>query len=306
MTLWQFSETSQSLLRQCIEASTFDTNNRWIKKFGSKSDPLNKNEELSGYPNKDDIVTNHTANNMDVEDILTNHTENIKQVEDFWREVSELDPISHFDYIVEKCMENTNLYVFLAQKLPLISIEKLCKHVYQTENINPLFIEKFYTIFFPEFLKREPTRLSMHLLIEAKKNFVCFKYFLATIIKDTDLPDTILNDFISMLNIAEQTEFLVILSHTDIPKEVFVYHLITIHTVYKLGEKNSELQNYILSKLVEISDSCVTDKNYGRFLLDFLQSHRDYRTNISEIENIVESHRSAFRRPCLNILNEMK
>ncbi|XP_045783222.1 uncharacterized protein LOC123879514 [Maniola jurtina] len=315
MSLWQFLESSQPLLKRCMELATVESNNKWIQKFGNKSEHFGKDEvsDTNTVNHQNDIndeaipITNDPIEAMDIDEKPIFNPVRVKlERDDISREILDLEPITHFDYILEKCLENPNLYQILAEELPLNSIEKLFKHIYDTKNVNSTFLENFYTIFFPAFLKREPTRLSLDLLIKGKCYPLFHKHLLLIIFKDTELPSNILHDFVSTLNMNEQTEFLITLSHSDVPKEAFLYHLVTIHTAYKNSLKNNELQNYILAKLGHISENCATDKNYGRFLLNFLQSHKDYRTNITEIESIVETHRSAFKKPCLNILNEIK
>ncbi|XP_034838881.1 uncharacterized protein [Maniola hyperantus] len=315
MALWQFSESAQPLLKRCIELATVDSNNKWIQKFGNKSEHFDKDEV------SDTNAANHPNNTCNGAIPITNCPKEATEIfenpifvpvrvklerDDFSREILDLEPITHFDYIVEKCLENENLYVILADELPLISIEKLCRHIYDTKNVDSTFLENFYTVFIPAFLKREPTRLSLDLLIKGKCYPVFHKHLLVIIFKDIELPSNILHDFVSTLNMNEQTEFLITLSHSDVPNEAFLHHLVTIHTAYKNSLKNNELQNYILAKLSQISENCATDKNYGRFLLNFLQSHKDYKTNITKIESIVATHRSAFKKPCFNVLNEIK
>lgn len=311
--LWQFSESNQPLLRKCLEAATFDGNNQWVQKFGCRTDNFQQNN--AGLDTNPVIISDgENPNNnsaiecMEIDESPVFIPVKVKmEKEDFWREILELDPVDEFELIVEKCLKNTNLYIFLAEESPIVFIEKLCKHICETKDINSEFLENFYNIFFPVLLKREEKRESIDLLVKAKYHPIFFKKLLIIIVKDIALPEKFLHDFVSLFNETEKTEFITLLTQKDISKEVFIHHLSTIHLCYKNCKKNNEIQNYILSKLVEISEECVSEKIYGRFLLNFLQCHKDFCTNIlSTVEKIVETHKSAFKKPCLNVLSEIK
>ncbi|XP_046976109.1 uncharacterized protein LOC124542206 [Vanessa cardui] len=302
MSLWQFSEASLPLLKRCIEASKPDLNNKWIKRFGT----FNQLDMKNTVKENDNItipLSEHT-NSVDKETLIQ---EKVEISEDIWQEMSDIDPISQFDYLVENCLKHSALYALLAENLPLTSVEKLCNHIFETNIINLTFLQKFYTLFLPVYLKREYTRTSLDILIKAEKyNSDMFKYLLELIIKDIDLPGQIIQQYISTIDSKCQLELMKNIISFNLSNEVFVHHIYSIHVLYKNCEKTDFIQQFILTKLANISQLCVNDKNYGRLLLTYLQAKKKYSTNYTVIQKIIDLHRSTFKKPCLNAFNELQ
>ncbi|XP_050360283.1 uncharacterized protein LOC126780066 [Nymphalis io] len=305
MSLWQFSESSLPLLRRCIEASKLDQNNKWVQRFGS----FNHEKEAENVKESD----NNAAISIPVLEHTNSHSletlilEEVEISDNIWQEMIDIDPISQFDYLVENCLKHSALYPMLAAKLSLTSVEKLCSHIFKTDIINLTFLEKFYTLFLPVYLKREYTRTSLDIIIKAEKfNSVIFKYLLELMIKDTELSAQVLQQYISTMDIKCQSELMKNIISFNLSNDVFIHHLYSIHILYKNCEKTDSIQNYVLSKLSNASQQCVNDKNYGRLLLTYLQAQKKFSTNYTVVQKIIDLHRSPFKKPCMNAFNELQ
>ncbi|XP_047542911.1 uncharacterized protein LOC125075258 [Vanessa atalanta] len=304
MSLWQFSESSLPLLKRCIEASKLDLNNKWIKRFGSYNH-LDMKNVVNENDNKAIPIPSPENTNTDNKETLIQDKDEIS--DDIWREIIDIDPISQFDYLVENCLKHSALYTMLAEKLSLTSVEKLCNHIFETNVLNLTFLQKFYTSFLPVYLKREYTRTSLDIIIKAEKyNSDIFKYLLELIIKDTELPGQVIQQYISTIDTKSQLELMKNIILFNLSNEVFMHHLYSIHILYKNCEKTDYIQQFILTKLSNVSQHCVNDKNYGRLLLTYLQAQKKFNKNYTVIQKIIDLHRSPFKKPCMNAFNELQ
>lgn len=304
MALWKFSESSQPLLKRCLEASsTIDADNIWVQKFGH----LLQNRNLVKNANESERKEIKAPSPTRVDSKATVIIEKEDVPEELLQDILESDPVSRFDFIVENCLNNSRLYNKLAKQLPLTSIEKLCDHIFQTENVESKFLGNFYKIFLPEYLKREHSISSIDMLLKANKyNSEYFNNFLELLIKDTELPSQVFQQFISIIDKNNQIELMENIVLYDLSNDVFIHHLHSIYLLYKNCQKTEYLQKHILLKLSNASHQCASDTNYGRLLLNFLQTQKNFTSNFDAIEKIINKHRSPFKKPCINAFNDLK
>lgn len=304
MALWKFSESSQPLLKRCLEASsTIDPDNIWVQKFGH----LLQKRNLGKNENESERKEIKTPSPTKVDSKATVIVEKEDVPEELFQDIVESDPVSRFDFIVENCLNDSNLYKKLAKQLPVISIEKLCNHIFQTENVQSKFLKDFYKIFLPEFLKREHSISSIDMLLKAKKyKSEYFNYFLELLIKDTDLPSQVFQQYITIIDKHNQIELMKNIVLYDLSNDVFIHHLHSIYLLYKNCPKTEHLQKHIFLKLSNASQQCASDTNYGRLLLNFIQNQKNFTSNFAAIEKVINKHRSPFKKPCLNAFNDLK
>ncbi|XP_052748220.1 uncharacterized protein LOC128200092 [Galleria mellonella] len=310
--IWTFHPLSEDEVLKCIAlAPRPNDNNKWFRRFGHKLIAPCCNDENILSPKTNDRVEKKSKT-PDPEDcpleIEKNKIDsNEKHFEDFLEAV-ENDPILQFNSLVEECLKDNVLLTKLAQKLTTFSVEKICKHIYENENINSAFLEIFHKYFVPAYLKREHSCISLDILVRAHAKYpVLFKTLLCTILKDPEIPNLFFQDFISSIDETEQTKLLLDISNFELRTEEFINNIFSIYTAYKNSEKTDRIQTFILDHILQCGHICSNDKHFGRLLLAFLQAekHLNICQNYGNIERIIEIHKSPFRRPCWNIFKEL-
>lgn len=304
--IWTFAQSSEGLLKRCIDAAApEDPGNKWVKHL--------KRKRLN--PIISDSIIN--AGNVKIykEDCepLPDVKEEVKpeilesEIDDTLFENIENDPIYHLDFLIEKCVLNQKLVIELAEKLSGSTVEKICNHLFSKKDANVIFLQYFYELFFPTYLKREYSLFSLDLLIKAENsNPLLFKKLLQILFKNLEIPSKVLQDFFQNLNEQKKIEFTSNLIETDLSNKEFSHHLFTIYIAYKDSKKNDRINNFIFTNLIKNSQNCVSEKNYGRLLLLFLQVMKENpRNDMKKLENVMEIHRTPFKKPCLNIFKEI-
>lgn len=308
--VWQFCESSKPILQRCIDAA-FKSNknsNKWLKHFTSlKKEPevINDNIDKMAVDEEIPIPIQNSSVNQEIRQ--ENKGKSTEESSEFISraELNDLDPVNGFEEIMGKCLENTKTFKFMAKNLPFSSIEKLCNHIFNIENLNLTFIDYFYNIFVPELLKRDNTRLSLDFLVKAKKYKENFNKLLFIIVNDIEIPKHVLTEYITTLSGEEKLDLLKYMSQ-NVNKDVFLYHLNAIHSLYKDCEITEDIQRFILCNFKQIHQLCLNDKVFGKFLLNFVHIQKKHTINCVELTKIVESHSSVFKKPCMNALNDIK
>ncbi|XP_059047345.1 uncharacterized protein LOC131842792 [Achroia grisella] len=310
--IWNFHPLLEQQIHQFItSAPQPDENNKWFKKFGHKAISLTCNENLEilskKRPNQECVKKipepTHSPENKRRK-IISDKQQNF----DEFLEIVENSPILQFNYLIEECLNDNSLFIKLAEQLSTNCVEKICKHVYENKNTNSVFIHNFHKFFIPTFLKRDYSCISLDILVRAHANYpTAFKPLLHTIIKDLDISNKILQEFINSIDEIKQTQLILDISDIELTAEEFVNNIFSIYTAYKNSEKNSQIQNYILNNLLLCGHSCSNDKQYGRLLLAFLQAEKQLNMchNYGNIEKIIEINRTPFKRPCQNAFKEL-
>lgn len=298
--IWTFSPKSKELLEQCLNAALItDDSNKWLKQFGPKNtQTLKKMDKTVVIQDSPDVEMSVKQENED-QDIQNALEEFID--EDF-------DIISNFNILEDKCENNPTILTKLAENLALSNRNKLIQHVFDSESINKKFLDIFFEYFLPVYIKNDNSRSSTDLLLKTYKLFPQYmKLLLKVVLKDLEIQNNILNDFILMLNSNENTELLNKISSIELTGEEFTHSLFNLFTAYKSCNKTDSIQKYIVSLLKTHSQFCSIDKNYGKLLLAYLQQEKTLKHVLDKlvIERIVESHKSPFKRPCLAVLKEL-
>lgn len=261
--IWSFSPESKSLLQRCLNAAAPpDESNKWLQKFGPRNLDLIKDFE-------DTIVVNDSPD--------TTHSPIVqdKQDEDILIVVQEfLDPdfdlVLRFDYFVNKCIKTPKLLTNLAQNLPTNTVERLFQHIFDSNDLNNQFLEYFYVNFLHTYIKRDNSRFCTNALLKIYNKYPQYlKLALKVILKDLEVKNNVVNNFISNLNANDQTEFLNLITDIEFTSEEFSHNLFNIYTAYKSCLKSDFLQNCMFLCLKKHSNFCCNDKNYGKLLLSF-------------------------------------
>lgn len=303
---WTFAPSSEALLKRCLDAAAPENlENKWVKHFKKKRLNLLKSEPK---PNNsvDKIKKGDIA-------LLPDAKEDTKpvilysEIDETFFESIETEPIFHFDFLVEKCVKDHKLFIELAEKLSGNTVEKICNHILSKKEVNEIFLEQFYTSFFPAYLEQEYSLVSLDLLVRAEKsNPSLFKKLLKLLFKNIEIPSKLFQDFFETLNEHKKSEFTSSLLEIDLSPKEFNHHLFTIYIAYKDSKKTDRINNFIFTNLLRNCEDCVSNKNYGKLILVFLQVMKDNpRNDIKKLEKVLEMHRSPFKKPCLNIFNEI-
>ncbi|XP_041983794.1 uncharacterized protein LOC121736573 [Aricia agestis] len=304
--IWQFSASSKTQLERCLAAAQYDNQNKWIQKFKILQPVTDETTRAQVDTQSIELMeVNEIPDSPETENaVATNAVE--QQQMDFFEEVVDADPLAHFDKIVEMCLRDKSVYNLLISNLSPVSLQKLCNHIFSTKDVKKEFLESFYKYFLPVYFKKEHTWFSLDILVKAKEcHGEQFGNLLLILLNEKDFPSNILQEFVSTLDLKEQNSFITSIADYDISNEMFLHNLYTIFITYKECHKDENIQNYILKKLTQLSDVCSTDKNYGRFLLTYIQNSK-CTSNLVVLEKLVEAHRSAFKRPCINALSQIK
>lgn len=275
--IWQFSSSSELYLQRLQNSIDCKETNKWLGKFKNGTKNIRMVEEPVISESDKPVIEEEKQKQLPAD-------------------IIDLDPVNNFTEIIHMCTENTNTYCLLANSLSYQSIEKLYNYILNT-NVNKTFLEHFYKLTLPIIFKKE---YSIDLLLKIYEHEE-FKIFLQSILCDKEVPCMIMQEFIKTLNSEEKTKLIQILINIDLPREIFIYHLFTLYTAYKDCIKIQSIQDYIHAKLAQIAEDCVQDKNYGRLLLAYVQSQKSL-IKIKDIEELINIHRSPFKRPCLNSL----
>ncbi|KAG6464133.1 hypothetical protein O3G_MSEX014302 [Manduca sexta] len=296
--MYTFCPSSEALLAKCIAAAPPpNPNNKWMLAFRRNIEEPKHNLNLSRGEKNPVVLTCDVVMN---DECMNDYEELIDAIE--------TDPTSRWDYIVEECTKNPNLFVLLSERLTTPSIDKLCKHVIITKNSFE-FLENFCKHFLVNCIKREYNRLYLDFFVEIhKEHEELYKIMLQIILQDTDIPEKMLSDFITFLNEDEQKEFIKNILHIKLTSENFVHYLPTILNAYKISKNSDETQNYIFSLLVQHNDVCRNNKQYGKLFLAFLQTEKAMGRvlNLKYLKDLLENHITPFRKPCEKILNDLQ
>lgn len=305
-SIYKFCSSSETLLQSCIDkAAPINANNKWVQKFGLKRQNTEETNAIVVETNPqrlqgDDISTMDVNMETEVEDL------SVKVDGDFF-ELLESDPISNFENMVLECVNNQKLLIDVSEKLSINTIEKITNHIFANNNVNYDFLQCFYQSFLPVYLKRDYTWFSLDLLVKSHiKDLKQFDKLIVLLIRSSDVPKKLLEDFFQTLNEECKKTFFLKIIEIDLSLKEFQHNLLLIHTAYKDVETDSKIQNFIYKNIIQYGPNCSTDKTFGRLLLAFIQFQnkigiiKDYE----KVERIVENHCTPFKRPCLNCLRE--
>ncbi|XP_060808416.1 uncharacterized protein LOC132903661 [Amyelois transitella] len=300
--IWTFSPSSEEVLERCIAAAQNpEQTNKWILRFGQKNvkkrniTSINNDHESSSIvPEKRPAFKKNEVLNSERFVELTELIQN--------------EPLAKFDHLVSECAKNNKLLIYLANKLCVGAVEKIVNHTYEDKSLDPMFIEDFHKYFIPTLLRKEHSWFALDMLIKSRKIYPeAFELLLKIIIKDTDITSKVLQDLVENLNEEQLTDFFILLMNIELSKEEFIHNLFSIYTAYIGCNKNLDVQNWVLAQLTKYGHSCISEKNYGKLLLAFLQSENESLSfkNYKSVEQVLEIHRSPFRRPCMMLLKEI-
>ncbi|CAG4980617.1 unnamed protein product [Parnassius apollo] len=318
--IWKFSSFSEPLVQKLLQtANELENNNKWSQKFkhvnksyldyyseqNTNEDRLNVNE----YKTKrlECNLSPKVLTECDIGEDTPDLT-NIKIKQNVCDAI-EAEPVVQFDYMVEECTKNPTIVANLAEHLTISATEKIFHTTLTKDNVNIKFISVFFNNFFPIFLKREQSWFALDLLHKSNKIYPeVFRPVLIEIIKDTNIPSKIVQEFVQSSSLEFQKDFISLIMHIEFTSKMFLHHLYTLYLVYKDCTKTEIIQNYFQSKLIENAPSCINEKNYGRLLLLFLQSQKVMGLSLNHVmlERVIELHKSPFKRPCLTVLNDIK
>ncbi|XP_050556726.1 uncharacterized protein LOC126911823 [Spodoptera frugiperda] len=300
--IWIFAPESQSLLQRCLNAaSPPDPSNKWLQTFGPQNlDLINKTNDtiiVADSPENDPV--SETQENVD-----DNLTIDIEQFLD-----PDVDILLKIDDLVEKCLKTPKILVKLAETLPTSVAEKFIEHIITAEELKTDFLQIFYKYFIPTYIKRENSRFCTNILLKTHAKYPhLLKITLKIILKDVEIENNVINDFFTNSNSDELTKLLEFISDVDFSPEQYTHNLFSIYTAYKSCTKTENIQNYMFTLLKHCNNFSSSDKNYGKLMLAFLQQEKGLKKNIDVLllEELVERHKTPFKRPCLSILNEIK
>ncbi|CAK1547902.1 unnamed protein product [Leptosia nina] len=294
--MYQFTSSSMLILERCIDlAKQRNETNQWNQKFSLKSSYSNEFinnldakegaqlKELN-YAHEEIILDPSINNEQKYKDILT-------------------DPIAYIDVILEEGSLDNILLIFLSENLTDMDVERLSGHILE-DRVNLRFIENFFTYFLPNCFKRENSRLSLDLLIRAFKSYPAKFHLLLQRTLDTEMDCHIFQEFTSILTPQELSAIMKSFIEFDLSVDVLIRHMFAFVSCYKSCIKDVKINNFVVVKLNEAAEKCTADKQYGRLLLTYLQNKND-NFKLSLLKRIVDNHRSPFKRPCLNMLNEL-
>lgn len=300
--IWTFAPEHQSLLQRCLNAaSPPNPCNKWLQTFGPQNlDLINKTNDTIIVADSPECVPDpETQENVD-----DSVTIDIVQFLD-----PDVDILSKIDDLVEKCLKTPKLLIKLAETLPTSTAEKLIEHVISAEALKTDFLQIFYKYFIPAYIKRENSRFCTDILLKTHAKYPqLLKITLKIILKDVEIENNVINDFFTNLNSNELTKLLEFISDVDFSPEQYTHNLFSIYTAYKSCTKTDNIQNYMFTLLKHCNNFSSSDKNYGKLMLAFLQQEKGLKKNIDILllEELVERHKTPFKRPCLSILNEIK
>ncbi|CAG9790666.1 unnamed protein product [Diatraea saccharalis] len=310
--IWNFSPSLQFEVELCLSTVSNNENNKWLKAFGHCKFNLvhpprpaeHNNSEIEGR-NASTIIVSAEKDHAVVDNAKTTITDN-ETIEKIC-ECLHTDLSSRYNFMIEECLKNPNLLVKLACHLNINTVEKICKFVFESNNVNKDFLVLFFKVFLPAYIKRGYSCHTLDLLLCGSKFSLEFDIFIRKILKDCNIPNNFLQDYVKMLNGEQQSRYLLLLANLDLSSEQFVHNLFSIYLAYKDCVKSDKIQCLIQSLLYEYSNNCISDKNYGRLLLSFLQTVKSCKGNFNReyVEKIITLHRSPFKRPCLTIFNEL-
>lgn len=300
--IWTIAPENKALLQRCITAAAPPVeSNKWLRKFGPRNiDLINKTCET---------ITVNDSPEIDESSVTQeNQDESISNAEEEFLD-PEIDLLTKFDHLVQQCRRTPTLLVKLAQKLPTSTTEKLFEYILNTDGLNREFLGAFYKYFLHHYIKREHSRFCTDVLLQTYNKYPQYLTIaLKVILKDLEIQNNVVNDFILNLNAKNQTEFLEILSDFEFTTDEFSHNLFNIYTAYKTCNKNDSVQNYIFSCLKNYCDFCCSDKNFGKLMLAFLQHEKVLKRGVDFIVlgGIIERHKSPFKRPCMSVFKEIK
>lgn len=291
---WTFSPSSELYLRRCIAAAPQpDLDNKWYQKLGVKDSPvLDKNIEKPAN-------VGNNSHEVGKEAPLINY-------EDFFDTI-ESESTVPLEYVMKECNKNPELVTKMAEKLSINKVEQLFKHIFHKKDIENNFLKTFSIHFLPTYFREHTSRLCIDLLVKLNEEYPeIFQELLEILMNDTQLPNQVLKNYIAALNETSVTSFMQNLSSIELTLEGFSHNVLVIYLAYKDCIKNDQIQNYIQKMIVQYSKGSVTDRNFGRLFLTYLQSEKALERNVSiQILECLEAHRSPFKRPCSMLLKEI-
>lgn len=297
--IWTFSPTSENLLRRCIEAALLqETDNKWIQKFGCKTaPPLLKSNNI-----EENLAA--TVIEMTPSSEKTQETKVLVSYDDFFDTIeSEIN----IDLIVKECSKNPDLLVKMAQRLPVNIVEKLFNIIFASEGKDHSIFIDFFHKFLPLYIKLQYSCICIDIMTKTNETYPeIFQKLLRILLEDTEIPNQVLNNYMSTLDGNKLTNFMENVTVLELSSESFVHNILTIYTAYKDCSKTANIQNWIHTNLLRHSKECVSENNYGRLFLAFLQVEKSLEHFISrQLAKCLEEHHSPFKKPCAMLVKEL-
>lgn len=303
--IWKFAASSEPAMERCVSmAGPRDKRNKWLQEFKQKHCD-------SDFGNSLYRLLKGTQEALDAKEDELLKKDKLKEeykYDEFYESV-EAEPIARFDFMLEQGSKHIALFQILAERLSEPSVEKICKHLFETKIKNTHYVTNFYRNFFPVYLKRPYSCFSLDILVKANKAHPsAFRQLLQTLLKDPEISNIMINDFVATLNAAGSTEFLNMVIELELTAVEFANHLISIYSAYKTCEKPERIQTYVYNSLVKYSTDRANDWNYGRLLLAYLHASNEAKSNLdlALMERLIERHQTPYKRPCITVLREME
>lgn len=296
---WKFSPSSESYYQRFVEAaSQVNTENKWSENFGA----MRSTCRLNITRNAMEVIETDRQTPSPAYDEENNISFTHEDLLDMLQ--SEHINLATISY---ECTKHPSFLTKMAEKLPNTAVEKLFNVIFTETNVDETFLALFSTTFLPKYFLCNFSLNSIDFLVKINdKHSEIFLKLLEILFNDVNLQKNVLSSYISTLNEEKLKEFVEKLSKLNISSEGFVHNLHTIYTAYKTCIKNDTVQENVKNLLIKYSKNCETDKTFGQFFLLYLQNEKNFARNIDTILiNCLESNRSPFKKPCLNLIYEI-
>nr|XP_053622745.1 uncharacterized protein LOC128682188 [Plodia interpunctella] len=306
MSIWTFSSSSEEKAERCIAAAQPpDETNKWIQRFGLKN--CYRPNITSNNLNQNKTIISNVQTIDEDSDVSENDDLNVEHFNELLESIQS-EPVSKFPLLVTETLLDHRLLRHLAEKLNSNTAEKIINHIYENKDLNTEFVERIHQYFIPVLLHKEHGWFTLDMVLKSFRIYPkCFDILLKIILKDVQISNQVLQDLFENFNEKETYDVLLILMELELTTQEFLHNILGIYIAYKHCKKTVETQNWVYKQILQHGNGCANDKNYGKLLLAFLQTEKETQTlkNYGSIEKILEVHRSPFKRPCMNLLQEL-
>ncbi|XP_063836311.1 uncharacterized protein LOC135085448 [Ostrinia nubilalis] len=195
----------------------------------------------------------------------------------------------------------------LGYHIPHKTAEIICQLVFTAVAVTDDWMCLFYNAFFPAYLEREHSWASVHLLKRAfsARPEPFRKTFAKHLIASVRIPKYVLQDFVINLTIDKRDYLMRSIPRVDLTAEAFVHNLPTINALFVESVKVDSTCDCVASLLQTYGSHCYSNRDYGRLLLTLLTTNGLSGFNQRTLKELIESHCSEFRGPCMAAMDEI-
>ncbi|CAG9790667.1 unnamed protein product [Diatraea saccharalis] len=212
------------------------------------------------------------------------------------------DLIMYIDHFMQECYLHPYQVTLLAQILSPAAVERMCRQIFSVKSLRTEFVEAFYTVFIPNYIKRFYSWSIIDLLKRANVAYPGpFKKLVQNLMQNTEVHEDILKDYVINISAKDKNNVMTSVAGLRLTAHQFMRQLKTINILFKGSDKSTVICEFVVEHLQEYSCFCYKNKDFGRLLLTYLQNFSCYPIDHETVRKMIDGHCTEFKSPCQTI-----